>query len=349
MAIGVSKAGRAHTDPGTLSRRRRDASGSGGANLNDFGSNGGTLDLGRFGFNAPIPPGGYRWLYADAFSDDGRHGLILIALIGSVFSPYYAWSGRGRPENHCALNVGLYGGGKTRWAMTERKAKAIDRGDDHFIFGPSSVRFEDGKLIFDIAETAAPIPYPVRGQIVIHPEVQQGEQFTLDPNGRHAWRPVWPKARVEAKFDKPGLDWSGDGYVDMNAGLEPLEAGFKSWSWARTAMPDGAAILYDCQPAGGGEYGLALRIHEDGTTEHFDAPPEIALPDVMWGVARPSRSDGAGRVVKTLEDTPFYTRSMIETELLGKTRISMHESLDLKRFDSTWVKCLLPFRMPRAF
>jgi carotenoid 1,2-hydratase len=69
----------------------------------------------------------------------------------------------------------------------------------------------------------------------------------------------------------------------------------------------------------------------------------------MWGVARPSRSDGAGRVVKTLEDTPFYTRSMIETELLGETRISMHESLDLRRFASTWVKCLLPFRMPRAF
>ncbi len=266
-----------------------------------------------------------------------------------MFSPYYAWSGRGRPENHCALNVGLYGGGKTRWAMTERTSKAIDRGEDHFVFGPSSVRFEDGKLIFNIRETAAPIPYPVRGQIVIEPEVQQSEQFTLDPHGRHAWRPVWPKARVSAKFDKPELDWSGDGYVDMNAGLEPLEAGFKSWSWARTAMPDGAAILYDCQPAGGGEHGLALRIREDGGIEHFEAPPEIALPNVMWGVARPSRSEGDGRVVKTLEDTPFYTRSMIETELLGERRISMHESLDLKRFSSNWVRLLLPFRMPRAF
>ena len=349
MASRVSKAGRAHAPEGSLSGRRRHTSGAGRSNFDAVGTHSGTLDLGRFGFNAPIPPGGYRWLYADAFSDDGRFGLILIALIGSVFSPYYAWSGRGRPENHCALNVGLYGGGKTRWVMTERKEDAIDRGNDHFTFGPSSVRFEGDRLVFDIREHAAPIPFPVRGQITVRPEVQQEQQFTLDPNGRHAWRPVWPKARVSAKFDQPGLDWSGDGYVDMNAGLEPLEAGFKSWSWARTAMPDGAAILYDCQPAGGGEHGLALRIHPDGSTTHFQAPPKIDLPPVMWGVARPSRSDGEGRVVKTLEDTPFYTRSMIETELLGERRISMHESLDLKRFSSTWVKCLLPFRMPRAF
>lgn len=273
----------------------------------------------------------------------------MIALIGSVFSPYYARSGRHRPDNHCALNVGLYGGGKTRWAMTERPAKAIDRGPDHFTFGPSMVRFEDDSLIFDIRETAAPIPFPVRGRIVIRPEVEQTQQFTLDPNGRHAWRPVWPKARVSAEFDKPGLSWSGDGYVDMNAGVEPLEAGFNSWSWARTALPDGAAILYDCHPAAGGEYGLALRIHEDGAVQHFTPPPEVRLPDVMWGVSRPSRSDGQARVVRTLEDTPFYTRSMIETELLGQTRVSMHESLDLKRFSASWVRCLLPFRMPRAF
>lgn len=233
--------------------------------------------------------------------------------------------------------------------MTERNAKAIDRGDDHFVFGPSSVRVENDKLIFAVRETAAPIPYPVRGEIVIEPQVVQSRQFTLDPKARHAWRPVWPKARVSARFDAPALDWSGDGYVDMNAGLEPLEAGFTSWSWARTAMDDGAAILYDCQPAGGGDHGLALRIHEDGAIEHFEAPPQIALPNVMWGVARPSRSDGQGRVVKTLEDTPFYTRSVIETELLGEKRISMHESLDLRRFSSNWVRLLLPFRMPRAF
>ncbi len=47
-------------------------------------------------------PAATRWWYVDALSDDGRHGLTLIAFIGSVFSPYYAWARRrarrpGRP------------------------------------------------------------------------------------------------------------------------------------------------------------------------------------------------------------------------------------------------------------
>ena len=51
----------------------------------------------------PVAPGGYRWWYVDALSDDGQHGLTVIAFIGSVFSPYYAWSRRGaRSANHCA-------------------------------------------------------------------------------------------------------------------------------------------------------------------------------------------------------------------------------------------------------
>ena len=44
-------------------------------------------------------------------SDDGQHGITLIAFVGSVFSPYYAWArGRGRanPDDHCALNVAIY-------------------------------------------------------------------------------------------------------------------------------------------------------------------------------------------------------------------------------------------------
>ena len=41
-------------------------------------------------FDAPVVRGGYSWWYVDALSDDGKNGITLIALIGSVFSPYYA-------------------------------------------------------------------------------------------------------------------------------------------------------------------------------------------------------------------------------------------------------------------
>ena len=71
------------------------------------------------GFTADVPDNGYRWWYLDAFSPDHRFGLTIIAFIGSVFSPYYAWAGRADPENHLCLNVCLYGP-KARWAMTER-------------------------------------------------------------------------------------------------------------------------------------------------------------------------------------------------------------------------------------
>ena len=42
----------------------------------------------------PSRTDGYVWWYVDALSDDGQHGLTLIAFIGSVFSPFYAWSRR---------------------------------------------------------------------------------------------------------------------------------------------------------------------------------------------------------------------------------------------------------------
>ena len=41
-------------------------------------------------------------------SDDGGDALTVIAFVGSAFSPYYRRS-RGDPDNHCALNVVLYG------------------------------------------------------------------------------------------------------------------------------------------------------------------------------------------------------------------------------------------------
>jgi carotenoid 1,2-hydratase len=266
-----------------------------------------------------------------------------------VFSPYYAWAGRKTPLDHCALNVCLYGPGVTRWAMTERRAGAVTASANTLELGPSRVHFEDGALIYDIEEHGAPLPRKVRGRVVIRPEIEQSETFTLDRDGRHVWRPVWPRARVEAHFDSPDLKFAGDGYVDMNAGSEPLEHAFSSWNWSRAPLENGAAILYDSIWPDGAERSLALRINAAGKAEPFEAPPVRALANVGWGVARETRSDSEARVVRTLEDTPFYSRSLVETDLLGGQRLFMHESLDLKRFSSSWVKCLLPFRMPRAF
>ena len=59
-------------------------------------------DLERPAFNIDVPPGGYAWWYIDGVSDDGTRAVSIIGFIGSVFSPWYAWSGRGDPTTTAA-------------------------------------------------------------------------------------------------------------------------------------------------------------------------------------------------------------------------------------------------------
>ena len=49
----------------------------------------------------------------------------------------------------------------------------------------------------------------------------------------------------------------------------------------------------------------------------------------------------------TLEDTPFYNRSLVAAHWQGQPVLAMHESLDLGRFTQPIVQAMLPFRMPR--
>ncbi len=94
-------------------------------------------------FAATVPRNGYAWWYVDALSDCGRHGLTLIAMLGCVFSPWYARArrrGGADPLEHSALNLALYGGVGRRWAMTERGARAVERDESRLAIGPSSLQ-----------------------------------------------------------------------------------------------------------------------------------------------------------------------------------------------------------------
>ena len=53
------------------------------------------------------------------------------------------------------------------------------------------------------------------------------------------------------------------------------------------------------------------------------------------------------RVLATLEDTPFYARSLVTTRLDGAPVTLMHESVNLDRLQVPWIEWLMPFRMPR--
>ncbi len=90
----VPAAGRADAAAGSVPGGGQRASGAGRADGGAVGAAGGGEPARGPRFDQPVPPHGYAWWYVDALSDDGRHGITLIAFIGSVFSPYYAWTRR---------------------------------------------------------------------------------------------------------------------------------------------------------------------------------------------------------------------------------------------------------------
>ena len=301
-------------------------------------------------FDAPVPPNGYHWWYLDAESDNGQFGLTVIAFIGSVFSPYYKASGRGAPDNHVSLNVALYGPRGRRWTMTERGRADLWRDRSLLKIGPSEVRWDGNTMVIDIDEICALLPKRVRGRIRLTPQVLGQRRFRLDPQGRHVWEPLAPRARVEASFSDPDISWSGQGYLDANHGSEPLETGFADWQWSRAHLKGGeTAVMYEGKLRGGEDFGMALRIDNDGNAEVLEMPDPVKLPRTGWMVNRLTRAD-AGHSAKlraTWEDTPFYSRTALSTRVFGEDVIAVHESLSLDRFRSPLVQWMLPFRMPR--
>jgi carotenoid 1,2-hydratase len=304
-------------------------------------------------FNRPVPAGGYAWWYVDAVSDDGVQAITLIAFVGSVFSPYYAWANRKAPapaENFCAVNVAIYNRSGGAWAMTERNATQLSTSADHIHIGPSHLRWDGRTLTAHIHEITAPIPRRLRGTITLNTTETQAEIFALDEAGRHRWRPIAPAATVQVNFDSPRLSWSGQGYFDTNDGDRPLAEDFSSWHWSRAAADAGATVMYDVTRRDGTEYGLALHIN-GGQVTHFTPPPEQNVAPSFWRIPRRIRADSGftPNVIKTLEDAPFYARSRIATRINGAALDTVHETLDLTRFTSPIVQAMLPFRMPRRF
>jgi carotenoid 1,2-hydratase len=176
------------------------ASGAGRADGGAVRATGGRGDDGAPRFDQPVAAGGYLWWYVDAVSDDGRHALTIIAFVGSVFSPYYAWARERDPAtpagNHCALNVALYGAGGRRWTMTERSAASVGRDRHEFTVGPSRLHWDGSSLVIDIDEIGMPLPQRVRGRVRVWPRGLASFATALDPAGRHRWGPIAPAARV---------------------------------------------------------------------------------------------------------------------------------------------------------
>jgi carotenoid 1,2-hydratase len=279
-----------------------------------------------------------------------------------VFSPYYAAAfqregAQVNPENHCALNVALYGAAGKRWTMTERGVRHIIRERTQFNIGPSRMQWLNDHLEIDIDEVAMPLPRRVRGSIRVYPQALCTYNAALDDKGRHRWGPIAPCARIEVAMDSPAASWKGQAYLDSNEGDEPVSGPFKVWDWSRAAMADGStAVIYDVQLENGHNRLLAERFKPNGEVESFEPSARQPLPTTLWQVGRSMRSEvrekGAlpykpASVKETLEDTPFYARSLVNATLLGERVTAVHETLQPQRLKAWPMSYMLPFRMPR--
>ena len=305
--------------------------------------------MSQFAFDAAVPPSGYHWWYLDGVSADGRFGLVIIAFVGSVFSPYYYRArqrGAVNPEDHCAINVCLYRPGGDRWAMTERSAGALERSATSFAVGRSVLEWDGTCLTAEIRARTAPFFRPLEGRVTLTPAALYEQHFALDAEGRHCWQPLAPVARIAVDFDEPAVHWEGHAYADMNYGERMLELDFTTWDWSRATAGDTTTVYYVANQLDGSTQSLGLRFDGMGSLTPTHVPAPCELPPGIWRVERTARSDTPLVVARSLEDTPFYTRSLLRTKESGDN-LTVHESLDMRRFRKLWVRTLLPFRMPR--
>ena len=235
--------------------------------------------------------------------------------------------------------------------MTDRGTPALRQSRDQLTVGPSSMRWEAGRLIIDIDEIGAPpMVTRVRGQITLTPSAVTAVELPLTPDSAHVWRPFAPTARISVDLDAPGWQWQGHGYFDANFGSRALEQDFSYWTWGRYPTPAGGSLcFYDATRRDGSVLDAAIAFDPDGAARMVDAPPRTAMARSLWQVRRETRADPGARPrqVKAMLDAPFYCRSAVETVINGEVLTGVHEALDLDRFASPLLKPMLAVRVPR--
>lgn len=290
-------------------------------------------------------------------SEDQRFAITIIGLLGSVFSPYYAGArerGPTDPLDHCSMNVALYGPRQRdeAWAFTERGARSVARGRRDLAIGPSSMEWDGSELTINLDEITAPIPSRLKGRVRVRPlDVVEHPVFALDAAGRHVWSPIAPLATAEVELSSPSVRFRGAAYFDTNAGDEPLERAFSSWTWSRSARASGGetAVTYDVRRADGSSALIGKVFRPGRAAADLEGLEPRPLGRTRWGVDRSIQADrrSSPALLRTLEDTPFYARSLASASFQGQVCTVVHEALSLDRFRQGWVRFLLPFRMRR--
>ncbi|KIC47893.1 hypothetical protein RA29_18895 [Tateyamaria sp. ANG-S1] len=234
--------------------------------------------------------------------------------------------------------------------MTDRGTSALRQTASRFEVGPSMMRWDNDQLIIDINEISSPpLISRIKGQIRVIPSALTNVELALTDDNAHIWRPFAPRSRIEVDIDRPGWQWSGEGYFDANFGTRALEEDFSYWTWGRYPTGDGATCFYDATRLDGSELAAAFHFDEQGKATDIPLPPKAPMRRSLWAVKRETRGDAGAqaRQVQNMLDAPFYSRSAVETTLNGERTTGVHEALDLRRFRSPLIKPMLAVRVPR--
>jgi carotenoid 1,2-hydratase len=245
--------------------------------------------------------------------------------------------------------VATYGRGG-RFTMTDRGESALRQSADCLTVGPSSMRWQGGRLIVEVDEWGAPpMVSRVRGRVVVTPSALTQVEVPLTPDGAHVWRPFAPTCTIVVDLEARGWQWSGHGYFDANFGTRALEADFSRWTWGRFPRAGGSTCFYDAIRRDGSELALGMHFDAGGAAEMIALPPKARIARSLWAVARETRADPghAPKQVKPMLDAPFYCRSAVRTRICGEETVGVHEALDLDRFRAALLKPMLAVRVPR--
>lgn len=268
--------------------------------------------------------------------------------IGSVFSPYYAWSGRRHPHEYCCVNVATYGPGG-QFTMTERRQHETNLHEDFLQIGRSSIKRTNQGLEIHIDEWAGlPRPGRVRGKITLDIPAITSVAIALTNDGAHQWRPFAPRCRIQVELNN--AHWQGEGYFDANFGTRMLEDDFDFWTWGRFAGSQGTYCIYDAKLCQNTEFNSAFLTKDDGQFSLVDAPEAKQFDPTFWRVPQETRADRDSQPKRILPmlDAPFYSRNLVRTSLHGEQVVGVHEALDLTRLRRNFVKTMLAMRIWRS-
>jgi carotenoid 1,2-hydratase len=225
--------------------------------------------------------------------------------------------GDGRPARALRDQRGGVRARGDAWVLSEYGPARSERAPGRCV-GAAAWRGRATALVVRFDERTAVFGQRVAGVVRLFPSALPAAPSGPRQPRAHTWWGVAPHAHVEAELTHPALAARGR-VPRRELRRRAARGGVLDWSWSRASLVDRAAVLYDARRVDGSRAAARAGVPRDGRVEPLEAPRRVELGRSRWWLPRTTRTDGGeARVVRTLEDTPFYARSELETSLGGR-------------------------------